>query len=703
MQKSFIFILSTVISVCFSQEISISGKVLNSMSNPVSGVIVNMKKNRLKDTTGSDGVYNIQGIVPISYEKPSLYFNTRLEGVKLFFAVKQNANNVNIELYTLAGKKIASIMNDVLLKGNYSLNPLSYINTHLSLQLLILRVTVGNKTDNFKLLHTKQQKGGMLVKTEIILPEKTKGTLAEDILEYIKDGQIITTNDIEKLVDTLPDLLIAQRDIYGDLLSASETIGKIRAVITGDAIPDSVPKEPELWYNSAANSYSGVVYFVYSIGVKNYSVYVNVYNSENAFIGRSVPVSFSSQAGDVQIPTFNPENAKPIAYAMADTLVGINDTLKLHCTASDSFGGTISRWEWNINGDGYFETLNGDTTILAPSVAQALVCSLRVTDNDGLSGVDVAIITVTSSTPSADAGNDTIIGINDPINLYGSGTDSDGFIVKYEWKFGDSSWVITSNGNTTIEAPGVEKIMICSLRVTDDDGLVGVDDLTIRWRVSDGTIIDSVIDIDGNKYYGIRLGSQIWTTVNLRTTKYNDGTTIPEITENAAWSNDSLGAYCYYNNDSAANIEKNYGVLYNWYAVSTDKLAPVGWHVPTDAEWDTLQNYLIANGYNWDGTTTGNKIGKSLAAKTDWIYYVPEGVVGHDLLTNNSSGFSALPSGYREGSSNFVNQGHLGGWWSVREYSVSSAYKRRLSFSSEALLNSSPHKRIGSPVRLLRD
>jgi uncharacterized protein (TIGR02145 family) len=61
-----------------------------------------------------------------------------------------------------------------------------------------------------------------------------------------------------------------------------------------------------------------------------------------------------------------------------------------------------------------------------------------------------------------------------------------------------------------------------------------------------------------------------------------------------------------------------YGVLYNWFALATGKLAPQGWHVPTDADWDTLHNYLIANGYNWDGTTTGNKIAKSMAAQTDW-------------------------------------------------------------------------------------
>ncbi len=153
-------------------------------------------------------------------------------------------------------------------------------------------------------------------------------------------------------------------------------------------------------------------------------------------------------------------------------------------------------------------------------------------------------------------------------------------------------------------------------------------------------------DIDGNGYHIVKIGNQVWTVENLRTTRYNDGTAIPYVTDNSAWANLSTPGYCYYGNDSAANAVK-YGALYNWHAVNTGKLAPEGWHVPTDAEWDTLQNYLIANGYNWDGTTTGNKIAKSMAAKTDWNSSSTAGAPGNDVQSNNSSGFSALPGGYR--------------------------------------------------------
>lgn len=214
----------------------------------------------------------------------------------------------------------------------------------------------------------------------------------------------------------------------------------------------------------------------------------------------------------------------------------------------------------------------------------------------------------------------------------------------------------------------------------------------------------TVTDIDGNEYHAIRIGNQVWTVENLRTTKYNDGTPIPHVPDIAEWVACTSGtaAYCYYNNDSAANAEK-YGVLYNWYTVNTGKLAPDSWHVPTDAEWDTLQNYLIANGYNWDGTTTGNKIAKSLAAKTDWNSSTTTGAVGNDLTKNNSTGFSALPGGGRTRNGDFGTQGYNGYWWSSTEYVASKAHLRHLYFNMFFLYRIDFSREYGFSVRLLRD
>lgn len=97
-----------------------------------------------------------------------------------------------------------------------------------------------------------------------------------------------------------------------------------------------------------------------------------------------------------------------------------------------------------------------------------------------------------------------------------------------------------------------------------------------------------VKDIDGNIYDTIKIGTQVWMKQNLKTTHYNDGTTIP--TGNIAWQSTTSGAYVVYNNDNTNNA--TYGKLYNWHAVNSGKLAPKGWHVASEAEWLTLINYL---------------------------------------------------------------------------------------------------------------
>src|ERR1035437_2232964 len=171
-------------------------------------------------------------------------------------------------------------------------------------------------------------------------------------------------------------------------------------------------------------------------------------------------------------------------------------------------------------------------------------------------------------------------------------------------------------------------------------------------------------DADGNNYTTVSIGIQIWMVENLKTTQYNDGTSIPNVSDNISWANLDTGAYSWYNND-AATYKNTYGALYNWYTVNTGKLAPTGWHVPTDAEWTTLENSLIANGYNSDGSTTGDNYAKSLAATTDWAIdtYTDAGAIGTDLIKNNSTGFSALPGGYRiNGSCKFGNVGSDGNW-----------------------------------------
>ncbi len=100
-----------------------------------------------------------------------------------------------------------------------------------------------------------------------------------------------------------------------------------------------------------------------------------------------------------------------------------------------------------------------------------------------------------------------------------------------------------------------------------------------------------VADMEGNQYTVVNIGTQMWMAENLKTTKYNDNSQIPNVTGNAAWANQTTGAYCWYNNDMAFN-KPIYGALYNWFAVNNGKLCPAGWHVATDANYKSMEHSI---------------------------------------------------------------------------------------------------------------
>jgi uncharacterized protein (TIGR02145 family) len=169
---------------------------------------------------------------------------------------------------------------------------------------------------------------------------------------------------------------------------------------------------------------------------------------------------------------------------------------------------------------------------------------------------------------------------------------------------------------------------------------------------------DSVIkDGDGNVYTTVTIGTQVWLKENLKTTNYNDGTSIPLVTEKAVWNNLSTPAYCWYDNNEAS-YKSIYGALYNWYSVNTAKLCPTGWHVPTNTEWTALVTFL--GGEN----VAGDKLRESGTAH--WS--------SPNTGATNETGFTALPGGCRfDGNIMFFNIRNSGFWWSSTEFNTTSA------------------------------
>jgi len=196
----------------------------------------------------------------------------------------------------------------------------------------------------------------------------------------------------------------------------------------------------------------------------------------------------------------------------------------------------------------------------------------------------------------------------------------------------------------------------------------------------------TVTDIDGNTYRTVKIGDQWWMAENLKVTHYRNGDAIANVTDRTEWSNLMIGAYCEYENNSANCA--TYGRLYNWFAVSDKRnIAPAGWHVPSDAEWQTLVNYLGGE------SVAGGKM-KEIGT-THWI--------SPNEGATNVSGFAALSGGYRVNSGNFGDLGSNTDFWSSSEGSSGSAWSWRLGYNSASVYQCSGSKRRGFSVRLVRD
>jgi uncharacterized protein (TIGR02145 family) len=191
---------------------------------------------------------------------------------------------------------------------------------------------------------------------------------------------------------------------------------------------------------------------------------------------------------------------------------------------------------------------------------------------------------------------------------------------------------------------------------------------------------DSVSDIDLNIYKTIKIGTQTWMAENLKTTKYNDGTPIPDVTVDSIWYQLSTPAYCWlFNNE---NIFKDmYGAIYNYYAVETGKICPTGWHVSSVVEWDTLVSYLGGR------EIAGGKLKES--GITHWK--------APNTAADNISGFTALPGGYRYFSS-FSGPEYRGRWWCSDLWGM-----KELQYNTSILDGASCNSTCGYSVRCVKD
>jgi len=193
-----------------------------------------------------------------------------------------------------------------------------------------------------------------------------------------------------------------------------------------------------------------------------------------------------------------------------------------------------------------------------------------------------------------------------------------------------------------------------------------------------------VRDVEQNTYPTVQIGDQCWLRENLRTSSYRNGDEIPVIEEDSLWLSTSAGAFSFYTNDPDQDTLE--GVLYNHFAISDNRgLCPTGWHVPTDAEWTTLQEYI----------SRGDKEGGALKDTLGWDF--------PNAGAANLVGYRARAAGFRAATGGFGGQGIHGFWWSATQADPGKAWSRQLNYASTSMFRNSNFLLFGMSVRCLKD
>ena len=207
--------------------------------------------------------------------------------------------------------------------------------------------------------------------------------------------------------------------------------------------------------------------------------------------------------------------------------------------------------------------------------------------------------------------------------------------------------------------------------------------------------ITPVTDIEGNIYKTVIIDTEVWMAENLKVTKFNDNVDITLVSDAAEWIGLTNPGFCWYNNDPDFN-KPVYGALYNWYAASSANICPTGWHAATNDEYDAMEVSLglaqaDINIWGWRGTDHGSKMKNT----TGWN----SGENG-----TNTSGFSALPGGYRfYNDGQYNGQNTLGYWWTATEHDADRGWYRRLDGNNTAVYKASTDKRAGKAIRCVKD
>jgi len=352
------------------------------------------------------------------------------------------------------------------------------------------------------------------------------------------------------------------------------------------------------------------------------------------------------------------------------------------------------RWDWE--GDGNWDTSFTRQTSFSHSFSSAGAYNVKLEAKDSGGNISQVLGTVRVESNKNIIGNHPPIAILEINPKFGSPTTNFSFDASRSFDVGTYS----SNPQYRFDftGDGVFDTKWSPYRIAFSKIPSGYHTAKLQVKDSDGNITEAnvtysvietgrVIDIEGNAYKTVKIGTQTWMAENLKTSKFKNGDLILNVTDYASWISLTSGAYCWYNNDPIRNRD-TYGALYNWYAVNSGLLCPTGWHVPTDYEWTILTDFLGGE------PVAGGKLKETGATHWGPLNY----------WATNETGFTALPGGIRVWDGGFLAMPDAGYWWSATEDTNSIPWHREIWWSDTYVYRRNVmEKHQGLSIRCIKD
>jgi uncharacterized protein (TIGR02145 family) len=464
--------------------------------------------------------------------------------------------------------------------------------------------------------------------------------------------------------------------------------------------------------NDKTNDGSGPLSFTSNISqlAPNKIYFVRAFASNKAGTGYGESVSFVTLGDKPFLNSLDASNIQPISATLNGTVNpnSLSTIVSFEYGVTANFGNTIIAKQSPITGN---NSVNASVDLSGLMPGTTYLFRIKGENSFGISYGNIITFTTTGGLPTAIIQAATNLQINSArvngsVNAnFLSSTAIFEYGLTISYGYAVSALQNTISGNTVVNInanlSGLTEGTAYHFRIkaTNDLGTTYSNDMTF-------TTLSPITDIDGNVYNIETIGTQIWMTENLKTTKYRNGdligTTVFPLLDISGESTPKYQWPCAGNESNVST----YGRLYTWFTVTDSRsICPTGWHIPTDYEWMDLTNYLTNNGYGYGGNSS--QIAKSMASISLWIENPTPGAPGNNQASNNSSGFNGVPGGVRSAFTGGVAFSSLGGstaWWSSTELDATIAWQRLLELNNPSLMRSYyGGKKIGVSVRCLKN